>query len=99
MSVIYIDVDNTLITTYLKKRTPINHISDNISDLSKKGHLLYCWSTGGAIYAKDIAIELGIEKYFEAFLPKPEVMIDDQPINTWKLLKQIKPDQFSLDDF
>lgn len=53
--------------------------------------LLYCWSSGGGDYARTVAAELGIESCFAGFLPKPNVVIDDQEIKNWRRLTQIHP--------
>lgn len=46
---------------------------------------MYCWSSGGAEYARSTAEELGIADCFAAFLPKPHLLIDDVSIAEWKL--------------
>lgn len=43
--------------------------------------ILYLWSSGEAEYAEMIARELELSACFVGFLPKPNVYIDDQPIN------------------
>jgi hypothetical protein len=42
-------------------------------------------------YARATARELGIEECFAAFLPKPNVLIDDQEVGTWKRFVVIHP--------
>jgi hypothetical protein len=99
---IFVEVDDTLIRTYGTKRIPITPTIEHLKALKKQGAHLYCWSSGGADYAKKSAEESGIKEIFIAFLPKPEVMIDDQNINDWKKLIQIHPlscSQKTLDDY
>ena len=53
-------------------------------------------------YARESAEELGIEVCFTAFLPKPQIMIDDVEISKWRSLKDIHPnscDSYSLEDY
>ena len=59
--------------------------------MKNQGANLYCWSAGGAEYAKTCATALGIAELFTSFLPKPQVIIDDQNINDWKKLIQVHP--------
>jgi hypothetical protein len=46
---------------------------------------------GGREYARSTARELGIEALFVAFLPKPNVLIDDQDIGTRKRFTVVHP--------
>jgi hypothetical protein len=57
----------------------------------KSDRLEYCWSTGGAEYARDSAREVGLEDCFVSFLPKPTLMIDDQPFAEWRLCRCVHP--------
>ena len=75
--VLYVDVDDTLVRFAGPKRIPVPATIALVRDLHARGARLFCWSTGGADYARDTARELGIESCFEAFLPKPEILIDD----------------------
>jgi Protein of unknown function (DUF705) len=88
---IYVDVDDTLIRSYGSKRIPISATIEHVKQLKKQGAILYCWSSGGAEYAKNSAKELGILDIFEAFLPKPQMLLDDQKINDWRGLIQVHP--------
>ena len=78
--VVYVDVDDTLVRSAGTKRMPIPSIVAHVKELAKADAELYCWSTAGAEYARSTARELGIEALFVAFLPKPNVLIDDQDI-------------------
>jgi hypothetical protein len=84
--VIFVDVDDTLVRTVGTKRIPIVSTLQHVRQLKSDGALLYCWSAGGAAYAKEVATELGILDCFVAFVPKPHVMIDDQEPAAWRTL-------------
>ncbi len=64
--------------------------------MADQGAELYCWSSGGADYAREVATELGLVEYFIAFLPKPQVIIDDQNVLSWRRLVQVHPGRCSL---
>lgn len=91
--VIYVDVDDTFVRTYGTKRIPIPATISHIRQLKEQGAELYCWSSGGAAYAKASAEEFGIADCFTAFLPKPQVLLDDQVVEQWRYLLQIGPGQ------
>jgi hypothetical protein len=63
-----------------------------ITELKQAGADLYCWSSAGAAYAESSARELGIVGCFSAFLPKPQVLLDDVSMMRWKL-KQLHPNE------
>jgi hypothetical protein len=83
--------DDTLIRSAGTKRLPIPSVVAQVRELAKANTELYCWSTAGAEYARSTARELGIEALFVAFLPKPNVLIDDQDIGTWKRFIVVHP--------
>ncbi|MBI1333212.1 MAG: DUF705 domain-containing protein [Armatimonadetes bacterium] len=87
----FIDVDDTLVRTAGAKRIPIPRMVARVRELHGKGSTLYLWSSGGADYARESAIELGIEECFVGFLPKPNLLIDNQPISEWKNLDYERP--------
>jgi len=87
----FIDVDDTLVRTYGNKRIPMPATIAHLKHLRDEGALLYCWSSGGARYAENTAIELGIQELFVGFLPKPQVIIDDVNIAHWKNCIQVHP--------
>ncbi len=89
--VVYVDVDDTLVRSAGTKRMPIPSIVAHVKELAKADAKLYCWSTAGAEYARSTARELGIEALFLAFLPKPNVLIDDQDIGAWKRFTVVHP--------
>jgi phosphoglycolate phosphatase-like HAD superfamily hydrolase len=92
---IYVDVDDTLVRHASTAAVPIVHVIKQVRRLHARGFSLYCWSTGGADYARRIVTELGLAECFTAFLPKPTVLIDDQEMSVW-LLKTFHP--MSIDD-
>ena len=89
--VIYVDVDDTFVRSYGTKRIPIPAVVKHIRALWQQGAELYCWSSGGAQYAKESAFEFGIGDCFLAFLPKPNVLLDDQKIGDWRRLLEVHP--------
>ena len=91
--VVYVDVDDTFVRSYGTKRIPIPAVIGHIRSLHKLGATLYCWSSGGARYAEESAKEFGLADCFLAFLPKPDVLLDDQPIAEWRRLRQVHPNE------
>lgn len=94
--VVFVDVDDTLIRTAGSKRIPVSGVAQHVVALAKEGATLYCWSSGGAAYAREVSIELGIDQCFAAFLPKPHVILDDQNVNEWRRLTQVHPGRCSV---
>jgi hypothetical protein len=84
--IVYVDVDDTLVRSFGSKRIPMSEMVALIPKLAENA-TLYCWSSGGAEYARSSAEELGIAECFAAFLPKPHVLIDDVSISKWKLIE------------
>lgn len=93
--IIYVDVDDTLIRQHGTKRIPIPHVVAQVRKLKEQGAILYCWSAGGADYARESAHEVGLGDVFEAFLPKPDVLLDDRHIATWPVL-EVHPNETSV---
>jgi hydroxymethylpyrimidine pyrophosphatase-like HAD family hydrolase len=89
--VVFVDVDDTLVRSVGTKRIPMPRVVDRVKSLHKDGAILYLWSSGGADYARDSAKELGIADLFTAFLPKPTIIIDDQPVSDWRDCKHSFP--------
>lgn len=89
--VIFVDVDDTLVRYAGTKRIPIVSVIEHVRKLSAEGFSLYCWSTGGKDYAESVARELKLDDCFSGFLPKPNVLIDDQTLDEWKKLICIHP--------
>lgn len=93
MKAIYIDVDDTLVRSSGSKRIPIAGVVALIPDLKAAGVDLYCWSKGGAEYARNTAKELGIAEHFTAFLPKPDLLVDDTMFCDWGII-ELHPNEF-----
>jgi predicted HAD superfamily phosphohydrolase YqeG len=89
--IVFVDVDDTLVRSAGSKRIPITPVAERVVALKDAGATLYCWSTGGAAYAREVARELGLEHCFVAFLPKPTIMLDDQPPAEWRLCRHVHP--------
>jgi hypothetical protein len=66
-------------------------VVDRVRALHKAGATLYLWSSGGADYAREMADELGTSGLFTAFLPKPTLIIDDQPVSDWRYCEHSFP--------
>jgi len=92
---IYVDVDDTLVRTVGSTRIPIPSVIRHVGELHREGAILYCWSAGGADYAKSTAEEFGIARFFTAFLPKPNVIIDDQEVIAWPQFLHVHPASIS----
>jgi phosphoserine phosphatase len=89
--IIYIDVDDTLIRSAGSKRIPVSGMVEHVRALKEQGAILYCWSSAGGAYAEEVATEFGIRECFVAFLPKPQVIIDDQEVERWRRTIQVHP--------
>lgn len=89
--VVYVDIDDTLIRSFGTRRMPIPSAVQHVRDLHAQGAVLYCWSSGGADYAQESAAEVGLEGYFVAFLPKPDVLLDDLAVGEWRRLLNVHP--------
>jgi hypothetical protein len=87
----YVDVDDTLVRSFGSKRIPMTEMVRHVRALSGAGVSLYAWSSGGGDYARESAKELGIDDCFKAFLPKPNVIIDDQSPADWRRLIHVHP--------
>jgi phosphoserine phosphatase len=90
-TIVYVDVDDTLVRSVGSKRIPIPAVVRYVRQLSDSGAVLYCWSSGGAEYAKSVASDLGIDKCFTGYLPKPTVLLDDQAPAEWRYCKLVRP--------
>lgn len=96
--VVYVDVDDTFVRSVGTKRIPIPRVIDHVRKLKASGAVLYCWSSGGADYARQSALEFGIEQCFYEFLPKPNVLIDDQTVSEWRLCLETHPSTISHEE-
>jgi phosphoglycolate phosphatase-like HAD superfamily hydrolase len=100
--VIYVDVDETFVRSVSTKRIPMPSVIRHIRALKEQGAVLYCWSSGGSEYARESAQEFGIADCFVGFLPKPDMILDDQHIRDWRYLKCVHPNECdgkTLDDY
>lgn len=84
--VVFVDVDDTLVRSFGSKRIPMPAVIERVDDMHALGVELYCWSRGGATYAMESAVELGLAHCFVGYLPKPDVMVDDQTPQEWREL-------------
>lgn len=73
---LFVDVDLTLVD---ERGRMIDGADEAMRILHDAGCHLYLWSTGGREYCETIARRLMIADLFEAFLPKPDLFIDDMP--------------------
>ena len=49
----------------------------------------------GAAYARQAAETCGVTHCFQAFLPKPQVIVDDQQPKAWRKILHVHPSQCS----
>jgi len=99
---IFVDVDDTFVRSFGAKRIPMPAVIAHIKDIYAAGATLYCWSSGGARYAQESAEEFGIAACFTAFLPKPDILLDDRTLAEWRRLEAVHPNEcvsMSLDDY
>lgn len=93
LRVVFVDVDDTLMRSAGTKRVPMPSVVAEVRRLKSAGVALYLWSSGGADYALDTAKELNIIECFVGFLPKPDAIIDDQPVLQWRDFRHFYPGQ------
>ena len=89
----YVDIDDTLVRTSGGKTFPIPRTVAWIKTIDISQNKIYLWSRGGGDYAKATAIKLGIEMLVAGFLPKPDVMVDDQSLMEWTHMKTVHPNE------
>ncbi|GGJ61045.1 hypothetical protein [Deinococcus aquiradiocola] len=92
---VYVDVDETLLRHYGTRQIPIPSVIKQIKALHKQGAELYCWSSMGAAYARQCAETCGVAHCFQAFLPKPNIIVDDQQPKAWRRILHVHPSQCS----
>lgn len=93
--VVFVDVDDTLVHHAGSKRIPMPGTIHHVRELHDVGAVLYCWSTGGAKYAQEVAESLGLGDCFSAYLPKPNVFLDDQAVADWRQCVEVTPSEAS----
>ena len=99
---VYVDVDDTFVRSASSKRIPMPAAIQHVRNLKAQGAILYCWSSGGSVYARRSAEEFVIVDCFEAFLPKPNVLLDDMPMSAWPRFITVHPGDCnaqSLEDY
>jgi hypothetical protein len=89
--VVYVDVDDTFVRSVGTKRIPMQRVLAHVRALHAQGVKLYCWSSGGSEYARSSAAEFEVEHCFAGFLPKPNVLLDDQSVADWRLCLEVHP--------
>ena len=95
---VFVDVDDTLVRSFGSKQMVMPGSVESVRRLAAAGNVvLYCWSSGGGEYARSVCERLGIAGLFAGFLPKPDLMIDDQPPSDWKGLVVLHPNEFDGD--
>ena len=72
---------------------PMPAVIRHIGTLHEQGATLYCWSSGGADYARESAVEFGLTDCFMAFLPKLDVLLNGQNVADWRRLRQVHPNE------
>ncbi|MGY2893157.1 hypothetical protein [Deinococcus sp. UYEF24] len=92
---VYVDVDETLMRHYGTRQIPIPSVIKQVKALYKQGAELYCWSSMGAAYARQAAESCGVAQCFQAFLPKPQIIVDDQQPKAWRKILHVHPSQCS----
>jgi hypothetical protein len=99
---VFVDVDDTLVRSAGTKRIPMPSVIQHVRELHAQGAVLYCWSAGGAEHARRSAAEFALADCFTAFLPKPNVFLDDQNAAEWPRSLLVHPSNCSgrsLDDY
>ncbi len=86
--IIYCDVDGTLI---FPDDQPIDFTVDFLKYAKERGCKLYLWSQGGGDYCLEVANRLGLGNLFEAFLPKPDICVDDLAISAEFIQLHVDP--------
>lgn len=73
---VFVDVDLTLIDAEYRL---LPGARDGLQQLRDAGCRLFLWSTGGAEYCQKIARLHNLTEYFDGFVAKPDIIIDDMP--------------------
>ena len=84
---VFVDVDDTLVRSFGGKRVPMDATVAAVRALAARGVQLYCWSSGGAAYAREVAEELDLVECFAGFLPKPDAFLDDVRVAEWRAVE------------
>jgi len=73
---IFVDVDLTLIDA---NGNLLKGAAEALMKLKNKGCHLFLWSTNGAEYAQKVAHLNRLTDFFEGYMSKPDIIIDDMP--------------------
>ena len=73
---IFVDVDLTLVDA---NRNLLSGAKEALTKFRDKGCHLFLWSTNGADYARKVAALHGLTDFFEGFVAKPDIILDDMP--------------------
>jgi hypothetical protein len=94
---VYVDLDDTSFAALKLNAFRYLRWSSTFADSTPT---VRCWSSGGADCARTTAEELNIASCFAAFLPKPQVIIDDQLIAEWPQFLHVHPSSCrTLDEY
>jgi len=90
LEIVFVDVDDTLVRSAVRSasRSRCRGSRPGSEASGRNAVLLEHW---GAEYARVSAREVGLEDCFVSFLPKPTIMIDDQPPAEWRLCRCVHP--------
>ncbi len=89
--VVFVDVDETFVRNHRTAWSPIPAVTGHVRSLDEQGAVLYCRSSGGAACAQASAEEMKLGGCFVGYLPKLQVMIDDQLVSDWRRPVQVHP--------
>ncbi|MGC4120771.1 MAG: HAD family hydrolase [Myxococcales bacterium] len=84
---VFVDLDDTLVRSAGTKRIPMTSMLELVRSLHERGAVLFLWSRGGSGYARTVAEELKVADCFQAFLPKPQILLDDAEVGQWGMTK------------
>ena len=73
---VFVDVDLTLVD---ERGSMLPLAAEALQVLHDAGCHLFLWSTGGSDYCRTVAERCRVDHLFLAFLPKPDIYIDDMP--------------------
>jgi hypothetical protein len=58
---------------------PIKEHIEALKGHKLRGHTIVVWSAGGALWAKEVAVKLGLDDFVDAYASKPNWFYDDLP--------------------
>lgn len=89
--IVFVDVDDTLVRWAGSKCIPRTPVIEKVKQRAANGDQLFLWSRAGAEAAREVADYLEITELFTAILPKPELIIDDEPFSEWDFCAHEQP--------